>query len=537
VFTHAFFKACLFLGAGSVMHAVHAHGDADLSQLGGMKKWMPVTRITFLVSCFAIAGFPLTSGFFSKDMILHGALSAGDYFEFAPWLGQAVFAALCLGAFATAFYMFRLYLLTFEGEYRGGHADHGHGDHGHGDHAHAEPHESEPAMTVPLAILATGAALVGFLGLPAWAHMPDWWSEWLHGVVASIPGAEEHHHDAQSGVIALIAGTVVGLGGIGLAYAKYYNKPWKAAEQLSGIHALLMDKWRVDELYQALIIGPFTKLAVVAGNIDRVAVDGLTKTAAFLVSLSGYLFTRLQNGVVHAYGTAMVFGLVGITWWVLYPHPHIDAATKGDAVHLVAGAGLGYEYRWDFDSDGKFETGWGKDKRDVEYAYDAMQLMGVELTLVEVAGRNNGKVSVRLREGEQVDLAPRDLGDGWVRDPETRSPVPPHVQLRGKELLIRPNDAALAVNGIPASGEEVPVPIGATLAFGPYAKVRVDAVVKPTLAVRSVFGHVAQTSDELVVQTQAAPAKAAAAGGARGSSISSVLARGSARDAQRAEVQ
>jgi NADH-quinone oxidoreductase subunit L len=508
VFTHAFFKACLFLGAGSVMHAVHAHGDADLAQLGGMKKWMPITRATFLVSCLAIAGFPLTSGFFSKDAILHGALSAGDLFEFAPWLGQVVFVALCLGAFATAFYMFRLYFLTFEGEYRGGHAHaHGQADHGH-DHAHAEPHESESVITVPLVILAVGALLAGLLGMPAWAHAPDWWSEWLHGAVAAV-GSEEQHHDATSGVIAMIAGSVAGLGGIGLAYLKYFNKPWQPAQQLSPLHQLLMDKWRVDELYGALIVRPFTKLAVVSGNIDRVAVDGLTKLTAWSVAQSGFLFTRLQNGVVHAYGAAMVFGLMAVTWWVLYPHPHIEAAIKGEAVHLVAGAGLGYEYRWDFDSNGKFEIPWGKDQRDVEYAYDADQMRGVELTLVEVAGRHHGKYTVRLRDGQHADLSARDLGDGWRVDPE--SSTPPHVYLRGKELLVRANASSLRVDGIPAQGREVPVPVGATIQFGAYAKMRVDALVRATLEVRSAFGNVASTSDELVVQTRAAPKTAARA--------------------------
>jgi NADH-quinone oxidoreductase subunit L len=510
VFTHAFFKACLFLGAGSVMHAVHAHGDADLGELGGMKKWMPITRATFLVSCLAIAGFPLTAGFFSKDMILHGALSAGGLFEFAPWLGYAVFGALCLGAFATAFYMFRLYFLTFEGEFRGGHAhgEHGstaHDDHGHG---HAEPHESGPAITVPLVILAVGALLVGFLGMPGWAHLPDWWSEWLHGVVATIPGAEEHHHDAGSGMIALVAGTVAGLGGIGLAYAKYYNKAWHPAQQLSPLHQLLMDKWRVDELYDAVIIRPFTKLAVVSGNIDRVAVDGLTKTAAFLVAKAGFVFTRLQNGVVHAYGAAMVFGLVGVAWWMLYPHPHIDAAVKGEAVHLVAGAGLGYEYRWDFDSDGKFEVKqWSKDQRDVLYAYEAGQLRAVELTLIEVAGKNRGKYSERVEEGEQVLLSARDLGEGWRTDPQ--SSTPPLLRLRGKQLLVYPNASSLRVNGLPAQGKEIPVPVGAVIQFGEYTKMRVDAVVQPTLEVRSVFGNVGRTSEQLVVQVSAGPAKTA----------------------------
>jgi NADH-quinone oxidoreductase subunit L len=506
VFTHAFFKACLFLGAGSVMHAVHAHGDADLGELGGMKKWMPTTRLTFLISCAAIAGFPLTSGFFSKDMILHGALSAGGLYEFAPWLGYAVFAALTLGAFTTAFYMFRLYILTFEGEFRGGHG-HGHDDHGHGDHGHAEPHESERPITIPLVILAAGAVLVGFLGMPAWAHAPDWWGEWLHGVVASIPGAEEHHHDAVSGAIALAAGTIAGLGGIGLAYAKYYNKPWQPAQQLSPLHQLLMDKWRVDELYDAVIIRPFTKIAILSGNVDRVAVDGLTKTAAWVVAQSGFLFTRLQTGVVHAYGAAMVFGLVGVAWWMLYPHPHIDAAVKGEAAHLVAGEGLGYEYRWDFDSDGKFEIKWSKD-RDVLYAYDADQLSGVELTLIEMVGRNRGKYSERLADGEQVLFNPRDLGDGWRTDAE--STTPPLVMLRGKQLLVHPNASSLRVNGVPAQGKEVPVPVGAVIQFGEYTKMRVDAVVEATLEVRNVFGNVASTHERLVVQPRAAAAKAAA---------------------------
>ena len=134
VYTHAFFKACLFLGAGSVMHAVGAHGDADIRTLGGLRKYMPATRATFLVSCMAIAGVPLFSGFFSKDEILVGVLSSAGYFSFAPWVTPTVFAMLVLGATMTAFYMFRLYFLTFSGEYRGGpHAAHGHAHDAHGD--------------------------------------------------------------------------------------------------------------------------------------------------------------------------------------------------------------------------------------------------------------------------------------------------------------------------------------------------------------------------------------------------------------------
>jgi len=508
VFTHAFFKACMFLGAGSVMHAVHAHGDADFKDIGGMKKFMPVTNLTFFLSCLAIAGVPGFSGFFSKDMILHGALGAGEYFTFAPWLGWAVFIALCLGALTTAFYMFRLYFLTFTGEFRGGHGhdEHGHDDHAHTDHAHAEPHESELLITVPLMVLATGAVLVGWLGMPAWLHLPDFWSEWLHGVVASIPGAEHHHHDATSGAIAAGAGTVVALAGIAIAYVKYYNKPWHAAENLRPFHQLLMDKWRVDELYSAVIIRPLTRIAMISGHVDRVAVDGLTKLTATAISVSGYLFTRLQNGQVHAYGTAMVFGLIGVTWWVLYPHAHIESAVKGDAVHLVAGAGLGYEYRWDFDSDGTFETEWGKDKRDVEYAYNTAQMVGAELSLLKVAGRHRGHYEVRLSEGEEADLSTRDLGDGWRTNLDTDAP--PHVTLRGSTVLVRPGASTLTVNGIPASGDEIPVPVGSTIQLGAFSRLRIDAVVRPTLEVRSAFGNVGRTRSELVVQTS--PVQAAA---------------------------
>ena len=509
VFTHAFFKACLFLGAGSVMHAVHAHGDADLGDLGGMKKFMPITSKTFLVSCLAIAGIVPFAGFFSKDMILHGALGVGAYFEL-PWLGYALFVALCLGAFATAFYMFRLYFLTFTGEFRGGHghAGHGHDDHGQHGHAHAEPHESDGLITVPLMILAAGATLVGFLGMPAWLHLPDFWSEWLHGVVAGIPDAEHHHHDATTGAIAMVAGLVAGVGGVVFAYTKYCNKPWHAAEQLTPLHQFLMDKWRMDEFYEALLIRPMTALAVALGNVDRVAVDGLTKLAALSVSISGFLFTRLQNGVVHAYGAGMAFGLVVLTWWVLYPHPDISVTTKEGSAHFVAGSGLGYQYRWDFNSDGVYETDWGS-QRDVHYAFDGADLRAIELTLVEVGGRNRGPYAVRLEEGDSVDLDPSFLGDTWRL--RTDSTKPPRVTMRGTGLVVDPGATTIRVDGVPASGDAVPVPVGTTISFGDFTQLRVDALVRSTLEVKNAFGNVARTHKDIAVYAKAEPGKAARA--------------------------
>ncbi len=232
VFTHAFFKACLFLGAGSVMHAVHAHGDADIRYLGGLKKYMPKTHATFAIACAAIAGVPfVTAGFYSKDEILLGALESAHHLG---WVGYFVFGVLALSAFLTAFYMFRLYFLTFWGTFRGGHAP---DDHHHDDHA--TPHESGDAVTIPLMVLALGSLVVGFLGLPHWLGLPNWWSHWLtgegeehHGVVARLAHEEGPsvgiihvlEFPSYAGPIAMATGIAVALAGIGVAVAWYKDK-------------------------------------------------------------------------------------------------------------------------------------------------------------------------------------------------------------------------------------------------------------------------------------------------------------------------
>ncbi|MDQ3033845.1 MAG: NADH-quinone oxidoreductase subunit L [Myxococcota bacterium] len=255
VFTHAFFKACLFLGAGSVMHAIHAHGDADIRYLGGMRKYMPRTHVTFAIACAAIAGFPLLSGFFSKDEILFGALEATHHLS--PWVGWFVFGTLSLSAFLTAFYMFRLYFLTFWGDFRGGHAPgEAHGD-AHGE-AH-EPHESGDAVTIPLMVLAAGAVLAGYLGLPHWlgdafgVHW-SWWGPWMtgHGEDAGAVArwvVEGGPEPVWYGPVAMAVGTAVGLGGFGLAWVWY------------------KDKDAVDVAREALVV----RVAVVLGAIGLLA--------------------------------------------------------------------------------------------------------------------------------------------------------------------------------------------------------------------------------------------------------------------------
>ena len=375
VFTHAFFKACLFLGAGSVMHAVHAHGDADIFKLGGLKKIMPVTRLTFLVSCLAIAGVPLFSGFFSKDEILLGASLQAMHGQsrLGTFVGWFTLVGLTIAATMTAFYMFRLYYLTFTGEYRSGSPfDSSTGNDEHGYDAH--PHESPMSMIFPLVVLAVGALIAGYVGLPhivpfVGTHLPNWWNHWMEASVYSTGS-----HDDMA---AINLATICGLGamaiGIALATMLYRNKAEDAftASLPTKLHALLFDKWRVDELYDKTIIGPIKSLAVVTGNVDQTFVDAaLTKVPSYKVQTFGKYLARLQTGAIHFYGAAMAVGMLGVAWWFLYPHPDVRAETTGKSVQLSTSLGLGYEYRWDANNDGEFETGWSKDP-SFNYVYSS----------------------------------------------------------------------------------------------------------------------------------------------------------------------
>ena len=357
VFTHAFFKACLFLGAGSVMHAVHAHGDADIFKLGGLKKYMPVTRWTFLISCLAIAGVPIFSGFFSKDEILLGASIQALHGEstLATFTGWFTLIGLTLAATMTAFYMFRLYYLTFTGDYRSADTKDGYD---------ANPHESPMSMAFPLVVLGLGALTAGWLGLShivpfVGSHLPNWWNHWMQASIASSGS-----HDAMDAInLAAVCGLGAMAVGIGIATLAYRNKNEDSLTTKipAAFSSLLFDKWRVDELYDKTIIGPIKQLAVVTGNIDQTFVDGLlTKLPSYKVSLFGKLFSRMQNGAIHTYGAAIAVGLIAVVGWFLYPHATVKAEVTGRTVQLSAEQGLGYTFRWDANNDGEYDTGWSK---------------------------------------------------------------------------------------------------------------------------------------------------------------------------------
>jgi NADH-quinone oxidoreductase subunit L len=501
VYTHAFFKACLFLGAGSVMHAVGAHGDADIRTLGGLKKYMPRTHLTFLLSCLAIAGVPLFSGFFSKDEILVGVLSSREYFAFAPWLPPTVFAMLVLGATMTAFYMFRLYFLTFSGEFRGGpvHEDHGHAAHDeHDDHAHAhEPHESPGSMTTPLLVLGFGAVFAGYVWVGI-AHFEPWVT-WLEPALGTIHA--EHSHSAP--LVAMGFGLTAAIVGIGAAYAFYYRQsdvPARIVATFPRFHALLMDKWRVDELYDATILAASRGIAQLCAGFDKYVVDGLlTGATTQFVKGTSYVFTRMQTGLVHTYGAVMAVGLLFVVFHFVVPHgqPEVVGEPNGMKVALEASSGLAYQYRWDFDGDGEFDTDWSPQaKTDHEFSQDDLHGYALVFESAVYGARprtlfiqptqklsvSSGALS-RMMSGS--GLSTDEFGELWRRDKDGAAPA---ISADERGLIVRPNGATVRKDGELQNAEaEVHVGRGEHVTIG-ESRLSVSGVVRPRVQVRNAFG-------------------------------------------------
>ncbi|MFZ1866002.1 MAG: NADH-quinone oxidoreductase subunit L [Polyangiales bacterium] len=486
VFTHAFFKACLFLGAGSVMHAVHAHGDADIFKLGGLKKDLPITRWTFLASCLAIAGFPLTSGFFSKDEILLGAAAqsyrADDVLMRS--VGWFTLIGLTLAAVMTAFYMFRLYFLTFTGSYRS--------EDQSGDHSYdAHPHESPASMAIPLVVLATGALVAGFLGLPhivpiTGTHLPNWWNHWMEASVAARPAPEELSVVNLASGLAFAAMAV----GIGAAWVLYRNKSEDALAQAipSRLYQLAFDKWRVDELYGAIIVNPIKKLATAIGHSDMTFVDALmTRFPSFNLREAGWAFARLQNGVVQMYGAVMVIGFVGVMAWFWTPHPSIQAEFDGTDVELAASKGLGYEYRWDANSDGRFETPWTS-AASTAFQYGRDDVRGVAVFLGNVESGIERRIAVT---SQWTPLPIESVVPLERLSPQERGF---EVRVDGQDLLFRKAFALTRGTG----SQEMRLRMGRTGRLG-QARVFARPVVEATVEVRNAFGTTRRGSTEIAL--------------------------------------
>jgi NADH-quinone oxidoreductase subunit L len=282
VITHAFFKALLFLGAGSVIHAMHH--EQDIRKMGGLKSKLPITHITFLIACIAIAGVPPFSGFFSKDEILAAAFAKSPIY----W------ALGVIGAAMTAFYMFRLYATTFLGQFRGTHEQEHH------------LHESPFAMTLPLILLAVASAIAGALGIPALMGGNHWLS---HQLIPIIGEAHEAHlsHEIEW----ILMGVSVTIAVIALLIAVSRYKKQADEEPTSTLGKFLYNKWHIDELYNNAIVEPLNKMSgFLKETIERKVIDGAVNGTGKLVQYGARQIRLIQSGQVGYYILFMVLSLV-----------------------------------------------------------------------------------------------------------------------------------------------------------------------------------------------------------------------------------
>jgi NADH-quinone oxidoreductase subunit L len=300
LFTHAFFKALLFLGAGSVMHAM---GDtSDMRQFSGLKKALPITHWTFLCGCLALSGFPLLSGFWSKDEILLVASEAwhasdGVYaFIYASLFFSAVFTAGL-----TAFYTFRAYFKTFWGEEKFPEAVH-------------HPHEAPPIMAWPLKILAIGAVGVGFVLGPTTLFELMLDGRWID---LQFHAWTTHH---GPNFLLMAYSSIIALGGIGLAYLMYVKQPdliGEVSRRLAAVYEMSLNKFYFDEIYELLLVRPLTIFAHVCRIVDAYLLDGVVDLIGQMPAFCGFLVRPMQNGLVQFYALLMALGLAGFLMSVL----------------------------------------------------------------------------------------------------------------------------------------------------------------------------------------------------------------------------
>jgi NADH-quinone oxidoreductase subunit L len=291
--THAFFKALLFLGAGSVIHGMH--DEQDMRKMGGLKKYMPITYYTFVIAGLALAGFPLTAGFFSKDEILVGAWHAGYWWAAAiGWLVAAM----------TAFYTFRMIYLTFHGEPRF-------------DEHHVHPHESPWVMLIPLIVLAVPSAVAGLvLGIPPDGGMIHTWLDKAFVPLSEAAGVVAHEAAVPAAMTwaGFVISGLLAIGGIWLAYAMYVTgriSPKAMGARFHDFYVFFLNKWYIDEFYHEVIVAPLAWLATVLWKwIDAGFIDGIVNGVGWLFGGVSQRLRRVQTGIVSNYALAIALGTV-----------------------------------------------------------------------------------------------------------------------------------------------------------------------------------------------------------------------------------
>ena len=360
LYTHAFFKALLFLGSGAVIHALA--GEQDLRNMGGLKKFLPVTYWTFLIGALAIAGVPLLSGFFSKDEILFRTFTSSNPAAKLLWTVGAITSLL------TATYMFRLVYLAFHGERRheapaatahpeeeepAAHHGDAHGAHDAHGHAHGGIHDAPPSMAIPLIVLAIGSVVAGYVGVPHALGGSNRIESFLEpsfevsesarrtetlaaearpagaaqggvrdaALEFQTPPEEEHGASAELMLMAISSGIAVA----GIAIAWYFwrrNRPAAdgMARRLHGIYSLLLHKYYVDEVYDASVVQPI-KLISTGGlwrGVDAGVIDGAVNGVGQTVRAGSGALRRIQTGSVRTYAASLFLGVVLIIGWYLF---------------------------------------------------------------------------------------------------------------------------------------------------------------------------------------------------------------------------
>jgi NADH-quinone oxidoreductase subunit L len=327
--THAFFKALLFLGAGSVIHALHH--EQDMAKMGGLKKYMPVTFLTMWAGTLAIAGVPGLAGFFSKDEILWRAFS-NPQGRVLIWLVGILVAGM------TAFYMFRLMFLTFHGRER------------FDSHVAHHLHESPRVMTIPLIILALGAVCAGYLGLPAWLWRTNLFEHYLEPALETAYKAPVHaevHHGHGFEILLTVLSVTIAAIGIYLAYyffIKREDKPLALQRKYAGLHRVVFNKYYVDELYDLLFVNRAKDLGRFLWRFDDRVVDGVVNGSAIATRITAWvsgqadihivdrlvnlvaeffrgwsgLIRRVQTGLVQRYALFFVIGVILVISFYLY---------------------------------------------------------------------------------------------------------------------------------------------------------------------------------------------------------------------------
>ena len=292
LFTHAFFKALLFLGAGSVIHAMS--DEQDMRRMGGIWRKIPWTYATMWIGSLALAGIPFFAGYYSKDAILEAA--------WARHSGVATYGFLCgvTAAFLTAFYSWRLLILTFHGPPR---AD---------AHTMDHVHESPPVMIAPLLVLATGAILTGIIF--EGSFIGEGWHEFWQGAIVNSSANTVLHDMHHVPLLVSLLPTLAGILGIGLAYVMYVMRPElpaRAAAAAPGVYRFLLNKWYFDELYDTIFVRPFARLARFLWTVgDAKLIDGMPNGVASLAAGGSAQIVRIQTGSIAVYAFTMLIGLV-----------------------------------------------------------------------------------------------------------------------------------------------------------------------------------------------------------------------------------